>query len=59
MVSVSVREQNPLKQGLKQDPLNEGKWTFEVREQNPLKQGLKLDDAGVKFEAVKSVSKIH
>ena len=37
-----VREGHPLKQGLKQDALEETEETIEVREGHPLKQGLKL-----------------
>ena len=37
-----IREQDPLKQGLKPEIHEEHIKTFSIREQDPLKQGLKL-----------------
>ena len=36
-----IREQDPLKQGLKQSSVNRHVPPFNIREQDPLKQGLK------------------
>ncbi|WP_212556107.1 hypothetical protein, partial [Methanosarcina spelaei] len=40
--SCIIREQDPLKQGLKLIMVNCCCWEFMIREQDPLKQGLKL-----------------
>ena len=37
-----IREQDPLKQGLKQKPISSMEICRHIREQDPLKQGLKL-----------------
>ena len=46
----SIREQDPLKQGLKQSFERLKSWEQSIREQDPLKQGLKLNDCPCKVK---------
>jgi len=41
ILPINIREQDPLKQGLKQLKLGVSEEDKEIREQDPLKQGLK------------------
>ena len=41
---IVIREQDPLKQGLKQEKDDRDNKSDGIREQDPLKQGLKLDN---------------
>ncbi|WP_212556105.1 hypothetical protein, partial [Methanosarcina spelaei] len=56
---IHIREQDPLKQGLK--PIEEAAKKLEVsiREQDPLKQGLKQVKEGFIYNVAGFVSKIH
>ena len=60
-ISRQIREQDPLKQGLKLIENNDVHDTWgPIREQDPLKQGLKLDPTAPKnIRALPFVSKIH
>jgi len=42
-IAYKIREQDPLKQGLKRHYPNTGIYKDKIREQDPLKQGLKHD----------------
>ena len=48
MAVCRIREQDPLKQGLKHTYQSELRRNDNIREQDPLKQGLKLPYIGVK-----------
>ncbi len=57
---IVIREQDPLKQGLKHIYNMEFVDAFGIREQDPLKQGLKLDSLTLGIEGFRRfVSKIH
>ena len=43
---LEIREQDPLKQGLKHQKGNSPHKSVQIREQDPLKQGLKLTKLG-------------
>ena len=58
--SGSIREQDPLKQGLKHFVRNISHVNDDIREQDPLKQGLKRYDVAAKLgQEIIFVSKIH
>jgi len=58
--SVTIREQDPLKQGLKQSFDEHIKGFFFIREQDPLKQGLKpVCHTLTPFLLPRFASKIH
>ena len=54
-----IREQDPLKQGLKHDRIRTQNKQGFIREQDPLKQGLKLRDKFGLLDGDRFVSKIH
>ena len=54
-----IREQDPLKQGLKQSVFINHLKSGLIREQDPLKQGLKLKAQNGEIDHKQFVSKIH